>query len=285
LAIIAKVAMDPFQDSVVYPSTSTEETEFGIDPTLSWLNNLYWAGNPLDANEEGYDSSDVDSHVDKMAGLETAEEAAPVAAHMLNTNGFQFDTINAPSTSEPFSVEAVDLRLSFNSSPSTTPTTNLEQSSPNKHRQIRGSATIQSPAKIGHQIHIQSEAWELTSSHHPIRAARTPRRSARSDATEPSTPAYGKDDTPAVPFAGLRGTTRSDFIPQTAADKVRHTMLLISAFNDSSHSLGREDEIQCLRAQTNERIRRWCEETLNAIITRQSSGVPLCPYLNKRTNY
>lgn len=240
----------------MYPSISMDETEFGIDPALSWLNNFDRAGNPLDANGEGYHSSNVDSHVDNMAGLETADEATPVVAHIITTKGFQIDPMNVPSTSEPFSVKAMDLRLSFYSSPYTTPTTNFEQSSRNNHRQVRSSANIQSPAKMGHQIHIRSEASELSSPHRPIRAARTPRRSPRSDVTESSTPAYGRDDTPAVPLAGLSGTARPDFIPQIAADKARHTTLLISAFNDSSHGLGREDEILWVRGQTNERIKR-----------------------------
>jgi hypothetical protein len=59
--------------------------------------------------------------------------------------------------------------------------------------------------------------------------------------------------------------------------------MLIAAFKNLKHSEGREDEVEWVQEQTEATINRWCHETLEAIITRQSSGTPLCPNLRKRT--
>lgn len=79
-------------------------------------------------------------------------------------------------------------------------------------------------------------------------------------------------------------TVRPDFLPQTSVETARHTTLLVSAFKGQSHSIGRAKEVEGVRVQaarTDEKVKRWCEETLEAIIIRQTSGNPHCADLAK----
>ena len=291
--------MDLSNDPFLGTPISMEEVESGVDPSMAWLDMIDWEMLQTDTNDTSNYAQNAESHGKEMASVQTENNTTTAMKSAPTTETVETETQDQSSTLDHASTTALQPQASFDSSPHLTPTISSTQEVPEIDTDLRGPPMNQTQRRSSHNFHGNRQAPNLSflqpyspGDHlisqtgydlNPLQEQTfaSSGKPNNKQTLKYSSNAAGAFDTLARDFP--KSQSGFAYPSQESIHEANCIDQLVSAFKDVVHSENREQEVEWIQKQSDSKIKGWCEETLQAILARQSGNKPLCPGLSKRS--
>ena len=296
--------MDPSEGSWLDEALAIEEAEFGFEQLLTSDMPYDWVAMGPDNPDLTSAASVNNSFVDVAKASEREDEDRPIITCDKVTEDSEKNRTHAGLTSSQASLGAFLPQVNYATSVNLIPTASgreaasIDDSDNNAIRSFAVAdrqnmsagyciprddleypfqplplaAGCTSPGEAFGSAHSKSEDLDSHGGSDHAKATSTSPRAIANSNSQSFAPSAGQDN----------GTSNYFKVPADDTNKQKCLTMLVYAFKRLKHTEGREDEVEWVQEQTDSKINRWCHETLEAIITRQSSGKPLCTTPRKR---